>query len=419
MTNNIGNYTCHAKYWDWSGFDNTPEHEYWYKYASKYGKNILIPMCATGETGAYMAEYGMNVTAFDITPEMITEGKRRFGNVSGLQLHEGDVRNFRFDMAPADFCYSMDFGHILTIEDVKKALICINNHLRDGGCLVIETGLRMPDAKSSYSPPKTFYPLKQVYPEIKVWKTGDTRNDAETGRCYISQTFYAKDKNGNVESFDHAFYLQGYYREEWLAAFKYCGFDIIGEYNSREVESWQSGGNGFHIFEAVKSTATKKRYSPKVSFDYLQTPIYRYENVALYNDKINLEQPNSGFHQFYQFDINADGNWVGFIHVWIGYSINIHYCGQIGYGINEQYRNRGYASKACLALKPFLQKCGYKHLLITNDENNIASRRVCDKIGAVLLETVDTPAWSGMYRDGQRRTCIYEWTIEDSIIYTA
>ena len=252
MMNHIGNYARHAQYWDWGGYDRTKEHEYWYKYAARYGDTVLIPMCAWGETGAYMAERGMQVTAFDITPEMITEGVKRFGGVPGLRLCEGDVRNFRLDMPPADFCFSMDFGHLLTIDDVKKALGCIHGHLRDGGCLVIETGLRMPDAKSDYHPQKTFHPFTQIYPDTNVWKTGDTRNDAETGRCHISQTFYAEDKDGNVESFDHAFYLQSYYREEWLAVFEGCGFDVVGEYGSREVESWQSRGEGFSIFEARK-----------------------------------------------------------------------------------------------------------------------------------------------------------------------
>ena len=64
-------------------------------------------------------------------------------------------------------------------------------------------------------------------------------------------------KYGNVESFDHAFYLQGYYREEWLAAFRECGFDVAGEYGDRELASWQSGGGGFRVFEVVKSTAAQ------------------------------------------------------------------------------------------------------------------------------------------------------------------
>jgi len=250
--NDTGNYARHAKYWDWGGYDRAAEHEYWLKYSSKYGKNILIPMCALGETGAYMAERGCGVTAFDIEPEMIIEGKKRFGGIKGLSFYEGDVREFKFEIAPADFCYCMDFGHIHSIGEIKSAFACINNHLRVGGCLVIETGLRQKDGGSNQTPVETFYPQRQIYPGIKVWKTGVTHNDGNTGRCYISQTFYAESET-ETESFTHEFYLQSYHREEWLAAFNECGFIIAGEYANREVESWQSGGGSFRIFEAVKS----------------------------------------------------------------------------------------------------------------------------------------------------------------------
>jgi len=121
MANHIGNYAKHARFWDWSGHNRTQEHEYWLKHACKYGNNVLIPMCALGETGAYMAQKGMNVYSFDITPEMIIESKKRFGGIPGLQFFEGDVTNFRFDIPPADFCYCTDFGHISTIEDIKKS----------------------------------------------------------------------------------------------------------------------------------------------------------------------------------------------------------------------------------------------------------------------------------------------------------
>ena len=252
MESGIGDYSRHARYWDWSGYDRAFDNEHWLRYAVKYGTNVLIPMCAWGETGAYMAKNGLNVVAFDITPEMIAEGKKRFGDIPGLRLYEGDVRDFKFEMRPADFCFCVDLGHILSIDGIKKSLVCINRHLRDGGRLVVETGLRIPGARSDYHPAETFFPLKQVYPDVKVWKTGKTRNEAETGRCYISQKFFAEDENGDVESFSHAFYLQSYFREEWLAAFNECGFELAGEYKNRKKEPW-SGGDGFRIFEAVKS----------------------------------------------------------------------------------------------------------------------------------------------------------------------
>jgi len=252
MTKDIGNYASHARFWDWGGQDRTKEHDFWYEYACKYGCNILIPMCAWGESGAYMAQKGMNVTAFDLTPEMITEGKKRFGNIPRFWLLQGDVTDFHFNIPPVDFCYCTDFGHLLTLDDIKKALTCINAHLRGEGGLVIETGLRLPGAKSEYFPTQTWHPAKQMYPDLRVWKTGDTRYDASTGRTYISQTFSSQDARGNIESFDHTFCLQSYYHEEWLVAFKECGFDITGEYNSRQLDSWQSGGDGYRIFEMAK-----------------------------------------------------------------------------------------------------------------------------------------------------------------------
>jgi SAM-dependent methyltransferase len=252
MKDHIGNYARHAPYWDWSKLDHdrTPEDEYWYQYAKKYGNNVLIPMCALGETGAYMACRGIHVTAFDITPEMITEGQKRFGDMPGLQLFVGDVRDFRFEIPPVDFCFVIDFGHILTIDDIKKSLACINDHLRDGGRLVIETTL--PPVSSHRYPLQTYTLSKQVYPGLKVWKTGEGWFDADTGRHYISQKFYIEDSSGNVESFDHDFYIQSYSREQWLEALDECGYKIAGEYKNRQVEYWQSGSDRFWILEAVK-----------------------------------------------------------------------------------------------------------------------------------------------------------------------
>ena len=46
----IDDYRKHAVVWDWDGFDNSLEYEYWCKYAKHYGNKVLIPMCALGQT---------------------------------------------------------------------------------------------------------------------------------------------------------------------------------------------------------------------------------------------------------------------------------------------------------------------------------------------------------------------------------
>ncbi|MCL2508600.1 MAG: class I SAM-dependent methyltransferase [Oscillospiraceae bacterium] len=249
MKKNIGNYARHARFWDWSGQDRTEENEYWLKHAGKYGKNVLIPMCAWGETGAYMARRGFSVTAFDITPEMIAEGRKRFGDVPGLRLYEGDVTDFRFDIPPVDFCFSMDFEALDTIEDVKKAFGCIHHHLRVGGCLVIKPWC--PPKETGSWPLETYWPQKQVYPGMKVWKTGSGHNDAQTRRRYISQTFYMEYEDGRVESFDNSFCAQCYTREEWLSALRLCGFEVVREHGGlRQKMSFSAGDT----IEAIKIT---------------------------------------------------------------------------------------------------------------------------------------------------------------------
>lgn len=245
----IGNYAQHAALWDWSGIDNTAEYEYWCEYAKPYGKNILSPMCAWGETGAYMATHGFCVTAFDFTDEMVEEGNKRFRQIENFKLLQGDIRNFSFEIPPVDFVFIKDLGHILTIEDVKAAFTSIYRHMRVGGALVLELGL--PPKESKHYPKEIFYPFKQVYPDKEVWKEGTTFRDAEKKRTYISQTIYIKDANG-TEQFDHSFYLQAYERDEMRLALHECGFIIAHEYRNREKEECQPN-DGFWIVEAIKA----------------------------------------------------------------------------------------------------------------------------------------------------------------------
>ena len=256
MTNDIGNYAQHAQYWDWGSLDHdrTPDDEKNYNFAKQYGNSILIPMCAWGHLGAYMAERGMKVTAFDITPEMIEEGKKRFGEIENLNLFVGDATDFRFDIEPVDVCAFAEMGWIHSIKDVKKALVCINNHLRDGGYLILEESIGAYDSQTEL---ETFRVKNNPYPDRTVYKTGTTRNEAETRRCYIFQTVYVEYNDGRKEQFDHNFYLQGYTRGEWLAALRECGFEVKGEYKNREKEPW-SEGDGHWIVEAVKITVIKK-----------------------------------------------------------------------------------------------------------------------------------------------------------------
>lgn len=250
MAKDIGNYARHAQYWDWGSLDHSreAEDEKKYNFARQYGNSILLPMCAWGELGAYMAGRGMQVTAFDITPEMVAEGKKRFGGMENLKLYVGDATDFHFDIAPVDVCAFAEMGWLHTLQDVKKALLSMGRHIREGGHLLLEEFV---GAIDSETPLETFRVKNNPYPDRRVYKTGITRNEAKTRRCYISQTIYIEHDDGREEQFDHNFYLQGYSRDVWLAALSECGLIVKAEYRNYEGEPWRPG-DGNWIAVAVK-----------------------------------------------------------------------------------------------------------------------------------------------------------------------
>jgi predicted acetyltransferase len=116
-----------------------------------------------------------------------------------------------------------------------------------------------------------------------------------------------------------------------------------------------------------------------------------------------------GYVPSYGFRIKATGIGVGYVSLRVGYTNNLYYGGQIGYSVDEPYRGRGYAGKACRALIPLMKAHGMTKALITNNPDNIASRRVCEKLGAKFLRVAKIPLTNEMFQDGERYKNIFEW----------
>jgi ribosomal-protein-alanine N-acetyltransferase len=114
----------------------------------------------------------------------------------------------------------------------------------------------------------------------------------------------------------------------------------------------------------------------------------------------------------YEFYIVKNGAKVGHIGLRIGYTDGLYYGGQIGYGVDAAFRGRNYAGRACALLRPVLRAHGMKLALITNNVDNLASRRVCEKLNARHVRTVRLPPWHDLYKSGARMENIYEWSVE-------
>ena len=85
----------------------------------------------------------------------------------------------------------------------------------------------------------------------------------------------------------------------------------------------------------------------------------------------------------------------------------VMYAGHIGYSVHPEHRGHRYAARACRLLLPLARRHGLKALWITCNPDNIASRKTCELAGARLVEIVDLPEDTDMYRKGMRQKCRY------------
>jgi len=112
----------------------------------------------------------------------------------------------------------------------------------------------------------------------------------------------------------------------------------------------------------------------------------------------------------YRFKMRLEGqcNKIGSIEFRVSNAHHlIMYGGQLAYSVDPEYKGHRYAAKACKLLMPLARLHGFQTLWITCNPDNIASRRTCELLGAELVEIVDLPEDTEMYRKGERQKCRY------------
>jgi len=144
-----------------------------------------------------------------------------------------------------------------------------------------------------------------------------------------------------------------------------------------------------------------------------------YDTEDLFDDEIMLKlrrviqaQPQKRWLPAYYFDICLpDGKRVGHCDLRIGHNDKTYIGGNIGYGIDEEYRGHHYAQKACRLLFMQARKHGMEYLIITCTPDNLASARTCERAGGHYLETAQIPEDHEMYAQGKRRVCVYRFEL--------
>lgn len=148
-----------------------------------------------------------------------------------------------------------------------------------------------------------------------------------------------------------------------------------------------------------------------MEFEFLDFHVINGDDIDLHLIKTVPGNKDKNWVPAYHFNISLSGSSepIGAIDIRIGYNENLYYGGHIGYLVNEEYRGNRYAAKAVWLLRRVAHAHGMKRLIITCNQENIASRKTCEYIGAIFLEIADVPEENDMYQRGEKQKCIYEW----------
>lgn len=138
------------------------------------------------------------------------------------------------------------------------------------------------------------------------------------------------------------------------------------------------------------------------------------EEIALVLTGEDVRDAENGIEDGYTFSIYRSGtrHYLGYVSIRLGESPGLYYLGHIGYRIEERERGHGYAEKACRLLLPLLRRLHLGSVVITNNVENVASRKTCEHLGCVLERIADVPPEYRALCAGARQKCRYIWRME-------
>ncbi|NLD84164.1 MAG: GNAT family N-acetyltransferase [Clostridiales bacterium] len=146
---------------------------------------------------------------------------------------------------------------------------------------------------------------------------------------------------------------------------------------------------------------------------FSRKPTFSDGEIDLVLSREDVRDEECGIQDGYTFYVYPAGTrrYAGYVSLRLGESPGLYYLGHIGYRIEKAYRGRHYAEKACRLLLPLLRRLRLGSVVITNNVDNIPSRKTCERLGCVLERIADVP---GEYRAlcaGARQKCRYIWRV--------
>lgn len=141
-------------------------------------------------------------------------------------------------------------------------------------------------------------------------------------------------------------------------------------------------------------------------FNYIQGDVVDLK-ILCKQDGSDTEIP----YYWYDIILKETNQSIGKISIRIGHNYHSYYNGNIGYEIDKEFRGNNYSYIASKMVIAVAKHHGMKKLMLTCDEDNIASYKTIEKLGASLKEITLPPKDYFGYYEGMPEQRIYEMDI--------
>lgn len=408
-----------------------PSHQIEFLTTMHYLKKVLKPdmkiLDLGAGTGAYslaLEKLGYEVTAVELTQKNLQTFHEKLTGTEKIHLHQGTATDLSF-LEDESFDVILLLGPLYHLEketDRLRAIMEVRRVMKKSGFLFAAfiNHDMIPFTETRRSP---------------QWFKGDTY-DHQSFRLMDFPFIFTTLEESRKMLLDCDLVIQREIASDGMSELLSDEIDQMDEetyqqyfaYHLLHCEDKEGLGRSNHFLfqcgqrESLKVSYVDDEEVKKEMEEFLQLPVEKegfFSFVELEQPEINLlslshtpAMPEKNRVPFYSFEIRKHTTPVGKIDLRLGYTRGLYYGGNLGYMIDEKYRGNGYALEGCKLLKKVALKHGMKKLVITTDYLNQSSRRVCEKLGAKLMRTLQLPAEEELYQDGQRFICIYLWDLE-------
>jgi len=142
-------------------------------------------------------------------------------------------------------------------------------------------------------------------------------------------------------------------------------------------------------------------------------PMFSDGEIDLTLSREDVRDEECGIDDGFNFSIYLCGTrrYVGYVSLRLGESPGLYYLGHIGYRVEEEHRGHHYAEKACRLLIPLMQRLNLESVVITNNVDNLPSRKTCERLGCALERIAPVPREYRLICGGARQKCRYIWRV--------